>query len=272
MKVYVSVDLEGITGITHWDEAEKGTPDYIEFRERMTQEARAACAGAFAAGASEVWVKDAHDTGRNLLASELPRGIRLIRSWSEGPLPMMQELDASFDAAMMVGYHAGAETGASPLEHTFPRRFTGVRLNGAPASELLLNATFAASLGVPVVLVTGDERTCEEASALNPRIRTVPVLRGVGGSTVSIHPEEAIDRIRRESEGALRDDPAACAFEVPDRFVVEIDLANHATAHRMAFYPGAVRRGARGISFDTDDVFDVKRLMLFAMLASWDAR
>lgn len=77
MKVYISVDIEGCAGITHWDEAEKSHADYPEFREQMTREAVAAIEGAMAAGARDIWVKDAHDSGRNLLAAKLPKACGL---------------------------------------------------------------------------------------------------------------------------------------------------------------------------------------------------
>ncbi len=269
MKVYLSVDMEGIAGITHWDEAEKGKPEYEEFRAQMTAEAASACEGALAAGAKKIWVKDAHDTGRNLIPSRLPREVRLVRAWSEDPLPMMQELDDTFDAAMMVGYHAGAGRAASPLEHTYTRRFTHVRLNGKDASEFLLNAYYAAYRGVPVVLVAGDERQCDEARELVPQIAIVPVMHGIGSSTVSVHPLLACERIRDAAEAALRGDLSACRIDLPEQFEVEIGFQRHATAHRMSFYPRAARSGPAAISYETDDYFDVKRLLLFAMLAAW---
>ena len=99
MKVFISVDIEGCAGITHWDEADKKHADYPEFREQMTREAVAAIEGAQAAGATEILVKDAHSSGRNLITAMLPESIRLVRSWAGHPLCMVQELDDSFDAA-----------------------------------------------------------------------------------------------------------------------------------------------------------------------------
>ena len=93
MKVFISVDIEGCAGITHWDEAEKNHADYPEFREQMTREAVAAIEGAKIAGATEILVKDAHSSGRNLIASMLPADVRLVRSWMGHPLCMVQELD-----------------------------------------------------------------------------------------------------------------------------------------------------------------------------------
>ena len=118
MKVYISVDIEGVAGITHWDETNKAHADYPEFREQMTGEAVAAIEGARAAGATEIWVKDAHETGRNLITSMLPDGVTLIRSWAGHPLCMVQELDGTFHAVMMVGYHAAAGSEANSLAHT----------------------------------------------------------------------------------------------------------------------------------------------------------
>ena len=97
MKAYLSVDIEGVAGIAHWDEASKREADYAEFQDQMTSEAVAACEGALEAGATEVWIKDAHGTGRNIRQEALPVEAVLIRGWSNHPLGMVQELDAGFD-------------------------------------------------------------------------------------------------------------------------------------------------------------------------------
>ena len=98
IKVYVSADIEGVTGIAHWDEASRDHPAYREFQERMTTETASACQAAMTAGATEIVVKDAHGSGRNILAEQLPVPVRLIRGWSGHPYSMVQELDATFDA------------------------------------------------------------------------------------------------------------------------------------------------------------------------------
>lgn len=153
MKVYLSVDIEGTAGITNWDEADKAHADYSAHREQMTREALAACDGAVAAGATEIWIKDAHDTGRNILQADLPECARLIREWSGHPFCMVQELDESFDAALLVGYHSMAGDEGNPLAHTLTGRVMRMRLDGVPASEFLLAAYATASVGVPVVFV-----------------------------------------------------------------------------------------------------------------------
>ena len=105
MKVYISADIEGVCGSTHWDEADNNKKDYTEFQKQMTAEVAAACKGAMAAGAKEIVVQDAHGTGRNITAKDLPDSVKLIRGWSGSPYAMVQELDNTFDALMFIGYH-----------------------------------------------------------------------------------------------------------------------------------------------------------------------
>ncbi len=265
MKLYISADIEGVTGVTSWDETEIGKPGYERARERMTEEVVAACDGAGAAGVDEIWVKDAHDRARNLVGERLPRTIRWIRGWSGHPLVMMQEVDPSFDAAMAIGYHARAGAGASPLEHSFTPRVAEIRLNDRPRSEFAFAAYSAALHGVPMVLVAGDEGVCAEASELCPAIAAVPVKRGVGGSTISLHPEVACDRIRSAAETAL-EDPSACRIQLPDRFALEIVYREQADAYAGSFYPGATLSGPNSVRYEATDLFEILRALKFLVL------
>ena len=141
MKIYISADMEGITGVTHWDEVDHNKPSvYTQFQARMTQEVVAACEGANDAGAKEIWVKDAHYSGRNILSEELPENVKLIRGWSGHPYSMVQELDDSFDALLMVGYHSMAGKGGNPLAHTLSSsKLDSVFINGQQTSEFFLH-------------------------------------------------------------------------------------------------------------------------------------
>jgi D-amino peptidase len=156
MKVYISADIEGVAGITNWEEARKEHPTYPEFREEMTAEVVAACEGAIAAGASEILIKDAHGSGRNIIAQRLPDCARLIRGWSGHPLCMVQELDESFDALMFLGYHSKAGSDGNPLAHTLSLKVSRLAINGETASELFMHSLAAAMFKVPVVFVSGD--------------------------------------------------------------------------------------------------------------------
>src|SRR5262245_14222841 len=118
MKIFISADIEGIAGITSWQEADPNSAQYRPYQERMTEEVKAACLGALDAGAKEIWVRDAHWYARNLLHERLPREVRLVRGWSRHPYMMVQEIDPSFDAVAFVGYHSRGGSGANPLAHT----------------------------------------------------------------------------------------------------------------------------------------------------------
>lgn len=265
MKVFISADIEGITGVTHDDEGDVRKPESTEFREQMTAEVAAACEGALAAGAAEVWVKDAHDTGRNLLAAKLPREVRLVRGWSGHPFSMAQELNSSFSAMLMIGYHSRAGRATSPLAHTMEGSAESVKLNDRFVSEFLLHAYVAASVGVPVVFVSGDQGLCDEVAAVNSAIGTVAVKQGVGDSTINIHPGRAVEMIRAGAEQALRGDLAACRIPLPERLLLEIRYRNHVRAYRAAFYPGAHRVDDFTVSFSHGNYLDVMRALLFVL-------
>jgi D-amino peptidase len=263
MKIFISADIEGVTGVTNWDETELNKPDYAFAQEQMTAEVIAACEGALSAGASEVWVKDAHDTARNLIAARLPHEARLTRGWSGHPYMMMQQLDDSFAAAVMIGYHSAAGAGANPLSHTMTGRLAGFWINGRSASEFMVNSYTAALVKVPVVFVSGDQGLCEDASGLIPGIRSVPVKFGMGSSTTSIHPELAVRLIRKGVEEAIRARSEIQPAVLPPHFKVEIRYKEHFNAFRNAFYPGARLVDPVTLQFETEDYFEVLRLVLF---------
>jgi D-amino peptidase len=265
MKVYISADIEGITGTTHWDEATKIKSDYAEFREQMTAEVAAACEGALSAGATEILVKDAHASARNIIAAKLPREARLVRGWSGHPFSMVQFLDETFDALLMVGFHSSAGTDANPLAHTIRLHVTRLEINGRYASEMLLHAYAAALVDVPLVFVSGDAGICEQATSLNPKVTTTAVKQGVGDATLSIHPHLAVDRIREGVEKALAGDVSRCSLQMPERFSVEIEYKDHARAYRASFFPGASLKSPHAIQFETGDYFEVLRLISFVI-------
>jgi len=263
VKVYISADIEGVTGVTFWDETTRGKPGYEVARRQMTDEVAAACEGALAAGATEIVIQDAHDGADNLIASLLPEEAELVRGWSGGPMSMMQELDESFAAAMMIGYHGRSQGGASPLEHTFTGRATRIRLNGQPVAEFTINAYAAAHFDVPTVLVSGDDGVCAEAERLIPGIAAVPVKRGIGASTLSIHPHVAIERIRDAATTGFAERRENCTLAVPERVVLEIDFRHHAPAYRASFYPGAELITPVTVRYDTDDLYEAFRAFEF---------
>lgn len=264
MKVFISADIEGVTGVTHWDETDLGKADSAASCEQMTAEVVAACEGALEAGATEIWVKDAHDSARNIKPSKLPREARLIRGWAPHPLMMMQELDESFQAAVLIGYHSRAGANTSPLAHTLTGAIVRLTLNGRDASEFLLSTYTSVMLKVPVVFVSGDKGLCEEVVGLNPAIATVAVKEGIGNSTVSIHPELAIARIREGTAQALKSDLSKCLVTLPGHFSIDIQFKDHTKAHLYSFFPGAILKDPVTVHFEHQEYYEVLRFLLFA--------
>ncbi len=265
MKVFISADIEGITGVTNWTETELGQGEYEAAREQMTAEVAAACEGALNAGASEVWVKDSHDSARNLIAARLPQETRLIRGWSDHPFMTMQELDRTFQAVVLVGYHSGAGAGCSPLEHTYSGNVGKITLNGRSVSEFYMDACTAAYVNVPLVFISGDQGICDEARQLNRHITTVAVKQGIGGSTINIHPGLAAKRIREGVTEALSGDLNLCHTSLPASFTLQIQYRRQALAYKWGFFPGVRQIDATTIELQTDNYFEVMRLITFAV-------
>lgn len=264
MKVFISADIEGTAGIVSWDEAESGAPAYAEFRALMTSEVVAACEGARAAGATEVLIKDGHDSGRNLILDRLPDYARILRGWAGHPDAMMFGLGPDFAAAVYTGYHSKAGTEANPLAHTTNLRISRLWLNDEIASEFTVNFLCAAHYGVPSVFLSGDAGICAEAALLSPGIETVETLQGFGRASLSISPAMARQTIR---EGVQSGVSRALEIGVPTLpsgpWEVVIEFTNPSDAWRASWYPGARHSGARMVSFGAASFFEIQRALRF---------
>ncbi|MCM1992775.1 M55 family metallopeptidase [Oceanirhabdus seepicola] len=264
MKIFISADIEGVTGTTHWNETIKGKVESEFFREQMTREVKAACEAANKAGAKEIWIKDAHGTARNIDFSQLPKNIKMVRGWARDPYSMVQGIDDSFDAVMFIGYHSAAGSDGNPLSHTLnPSKIYEMRINGERTSEFMLYSYACQYHRVPSVFLSGDKKMTEEARRINSNINTVAVLEGVGNSTVSIHPDVAVDRIDKQVTSVLNEDRSKFNIELPKEFKLEIQYVNHYDAYTYSFYPGAELVDERTVRFISQDYFDIIRAILF---------
>lgn len=263
MKVFISADIEGTAGIAHWDEAERTHPDWAEFRALMTAEVVAACEGARAAGATEVVIKDAHDSGRNLILDRLPDYVRIVRGWSGHPDVMMFGLDESFAAAIYTGYHSKAGSEANPLAHTSTMRISRLLLNGEVASEFTVNALCAAGYGVPSVFLAGDEGICAEARSMVPGLASVETLDGKGRASTSISPAWSRRLIREGVAAALAGDFALALPAKAEHYEVVIEFNNPTDAYRAGWYPGARAHGPRAVAFEHRDFAEILRALVF---------
>ena len=265
MKLFISADIEGTTGITLWDETINGHQRYPYFQAQMTREAAAACQGAIDAGCDDILVKDAHDTACNLIPSMLPEDVRLFRGWGSDVMDMMAGLEPDCDGVFFTGYHSGAGMDTNPLSHTMNTKNNYVRINGMLAPELMINSLTAAYLGVPVRLVTGDRGLCDWMRAINPNVETVAVSEGRGGGSVSIHPNRAVRLIREAAARAMKKDRAACMFPLPEHSVVEISFKEHHRAKEACVYPGVTQTGAATVAYEADDWMDALRMLDFVL-------
>jgi D-amino peptidase len=262
MRVYISVDMEGIAGVVHESQTDPDTPafaaEYDRFRRLMTAEANAAIEGALEAGATGVLVNDSHWHMRNLVPELLHEGAQLL-SGSPKPWSMMEGIEGGFDAALFIGYHARAGTRHAILDHTYADRVLDVRVNGRPLGELGLNAAVAGAHDVPVELVSGDSALAAEAvELLGDQILTVVVKEAVGRHAAkSIAPAVACRLIREGAVRALKRRSKPFAIKGPATF--EVDFHQSISADLAEVCPGVQRTGARTVTFTQQDYLEAFR-------------
>jgi D-amino peptidase len=258
LKVLISVDMEGITGIVTADECNpKAADDYQYFRKIMTLEANAAVEGALAAGATEIVVRDAHDTGRNIIPDLLHKSALLLRDWSYGPKEMMEGIDETFGAAVFIGYHASAGKPNAILEHTWSGRITSLKINGVLLPEAGLNALVAGYFNVPVVFISGDQAVCDQAKALFGEIETVAVKKGIGAATLSLHPEVSAQLIKAGVEKAVRNRGNYKPYKLAPPYKLVLTLKDEKMVDNGQYYPGAKRTGDWELTYESSDLMEV---------------
>ncbi|UCF19780.1 MAG: M55 family metallopeptidase [Gemmatimonadota bacterium] len=257
LKVFISVDMEGITGVVNWEDVSRSGKDYDYFRGIMTREVNAAIEGALAAGATEIVVRDSHGSARNILPESLNENARLLRDWSGGPKGMMEGIDGSYDAVVFVGYHAKAGTPDALLEHTWSGSVTDFSINGVSLPEAGINALIAGSFDVPVVFVAGDKALCDHVKQLFGEVETVAVKEGMGSAGLNLHPEISRERIRAGVEDALRNLDRYSPYKLQAPYTLLLKLKNEEAVHSGAIYPGARRTGDWEITYTAGDIMAI---------------
>lgn len=256
MKVYISVDMEGIAGVSHPDPTEPGHRRYESAVELMIGETNAAIEGALAGGATEVLVNDSHDGMYNLLPDRIHRAARVLQGQKAWSMVAGVGPDAGFDVALFVGYHARAGHPFGTIAHTYSDAPVETRLDGRPTGEYGLNAVALAAWGVPVGLVAGDDALADEVASWLPWAERVVVKAAGGGrAAASRHPLDAQDLVRQGAERAVRK-AAAGELEllrVGPPTVIEVDYRRGVEADFAAIVPGAERFGDRSVRFASDD-------------------
>lgn len=246
MKILIAADMEGITGVTTWDQVTAGHFEYPRFRRLMTEDVNAAVRGAFDAGAKEVFVTDGHANGSNILIEELdPRAS--LNTGSPSPLSMMQGVD-EVDGVIYVGYHARAGSPDAILDHTWSSRtVANVWLNDILVGEYGLNAAVAGHFDVPVLMVTGDQTACTQTVELLGDLETVVVKHAVGRYAAEcLSPTVTHDMIQKTAAQAvtrLAKRKAPAPFTLDEPISLAVEFFNSAMADQAMRMPDAERDG-----------------------------
>lgn len=262
LKVYISVDLEGITGVVDGDQTSSAGSGYGMARKWMTQEVNAAIRGALQAGATEIVVNDSHGSMRNVIISELHPAASLITG-SPKPLSMMQGIDGTFDAVFLVGYHARAGSEDGVLDHTYSSGSVfSLKVNGKELGESEQNALIAGCFDVPVVLVTGDRTVCGQVKeSLGEDVETAVVKEGIGRNAAkSLTPANAQALIEKKAKTALenRNNVKPLKLQPPYRF--ELTYLRSSMADAGELIPQVKRIGPRTVEFETQDYIEGYKL------------
>jgi D-amino peptidase len=252
MKILISADMEGISGVVSSSHTSSNHKEYERFRRLMTADVNAAIEGALAGGADQIVVNDSHGLMTNILIEELNPAAELI-SGSPKPFGMMQGISSEIDVVYFVGYHASSGTGAATLEHTWSGTLFSVHLNDQPVGETGLNAALAGAFGVPVVLVTGDQAVIAEARALLGQIEAVQVKEGITRVAARcLHPQVAQARIRTAAERALKLTGSPLVLQPPITLRATFQRALQADLAGMI--PSSRRVDGRTVEWTGDDM------------------
>lgn len=256
MKVHITADMEGIATICHDVQADNKGDDFPRMREIMTGEVQAAIEGARDAGASDIVVCDAHDTGRNLLIEKLDRDVEVIEG-SSYDLGMMAGISRDFDAAFQIGYHSMRHTHAGVLGHTYTYSIAELRLNGTVVGESGLSAAIAGHFGVPVVLVSGDAHAVRQAKALIKNLVGVSTKEGVGLYAVrTLTPDKACELIRKGAKDALGLVGDIEPFTIKKPVMLEVEFERPLMAQYVSRIPLVKRKDFKTVAFKAADMVE----------------
>ena len=262
MKIFISADIEGVSGITSWEATRYGGKGYDAACRQMSLETAAACRAALSCG-YDVVVKDGHEDAMNIDHTLLPKEAELISGWACTPLSMLGGLDDSFSGIIYIGYHSAAWSSTSPLKHTCEDYiYNWFKINGEYASEFTINAGVADQLGVPSLVLSGDAGICSAAASEYPGIITVPTKNGIGNATWNLHPEKVIENIELAVRNALSR-PLPEPRPLADSYTMTLCFKEFQKAMSASWYPGVKRLDDFTVSFTANSPTELSRCRYF---------
>jgi D-amino peptidase len=263
MKILIAADMEGITGVVHWDQVDSTHAEYARFRRLMTADVNAAIRGAFNGGADEVVVSDGHNNGRNILIEELDPRARL-NSGSPSPLSMINGVDGGVDGIIFTGYHARSGSHSGVLDHTWSdERVFNVWINGKLFGESGLNGAVAGHFNVPVIMVSGDQTVCDECRAFFGEVETAVVKTATGRMAAELLPPQAahkrIEDAAKRAVQKIKKKKAPAPFMVQAPITLAVEFVQSEMADKAAILPGASRKEDRKVEYSADDMLTIYR-------------
>lgn len=260
VKIFISVDMEGIGGIGT-SAMVSGGKDYDTGRKLMTAEVNAIVAAIFETGPAEIIVNDSHGDMQNLLHTQLDPRVEYIQS-NIKPLGMVQGLDKSFDGIIFTGFHAMAGTENGFLAHTGSGTVKGLWLNGTEVGEGGLNAYFAGSLGVPVLMGSGDKAFVEEIKKLIPSIRAVTTKEAIGTAAAKLlHPDVVTKALKEQTKLALKDIGKVKGIPVDGPVELKMKVDNPTRADVAMSIPGMKRVDGYTVSYQAKNMEEAYKLI-----------
>jgi D-amino peptidase len=272
MKVFISADIEGITGIVHDDQTFGTSSEYALGKKLMTDDVNSAIEGALKAGADEICVKDAHGSGRNILLSELKKEAFLIAGW-DVMSSMVQGIDETFDALILIGYHSMIGTENGILAHTMTGCIKQLSINNLMIGEPELSALAAGHYGVPTVFIAGDQTAVKELSGFIDNVSHAITKYGMGINTGKlIHPELTAKAISDGVFDALSNLGKYKPFKMDLPLTMSLKLTLPKMVDLISLVPNVKRLSIDEVSYVADDVLSMLRMFRVMLGLAWSQR
>ncbi|TMU87494.1 aminopeptidase [Bacillus sp. BHET2] len=262
MKIYMSVDMEGITGLVDHTHVDSSKHNYERGRIMMTDEANAVASTAFDLNCKEVLINDSHSQMNNLLIEKLHPETKLISGGAK-PYSMVQGLDETYDGAFFVGYHARASM-KGVMSHSMIFGVRNMFINDVVVGELGFNAYVAGYYGVPILLVAGDDQAALEAESLIPNVKTVVVKESISRSVAkSLTPQKSAQLLKEKTKEAIHNKENVHPLTPPERPTLRVEFTNYGQAEWASLMPGTeLETGTTTVRYEAKDILEAYRAML----------
>src|SRR5262245_15677839 len=264
LKIYISVEMEGVVGTVTADQLGPQGFEYSRFREFMTEEVKAAAEAAFEAGATEIVISDSHGNGENLLIEKLPKNVTIVRSWPR-PLMMMEGIDDTFDGVIFLGYHTSTTNMSGVRAHTISSaRLADVRLNDISMPEAGINAAIAGHFNVPVIMISGDDAIVKEATGLLGNIEGAVVKWAISfHAAKTLTPETAYALIREKTRKAIARIKEFKPYQIKQPVQLDVRFKAYRPSELLSYLPIVKRTDAHSIRFLGKDIIEVSKFLEF---------